>query len=243
MQLQASGGYIETTISSPAGVDVYVGYKTGSSYNLTISLSGASNLTVNSSSSFKTAKISTTNTSATLKIHKNSSNAAYISYVVIIPKVVVKTGNYVLVENAGDIETGRYLIVYNNSLALNTHNGNTDENTYGTYTDISSYYNSKTITANATTNALAYDVVQSRNGYCIKKVSENTFLGITATSGTGSLLRWDTYYTSNNDEWGLGVNSIESKKHTLCKTIVQVPNSVLKRLVLAPQILKLGMRH
>lgn len=214
LQLKASGGYIQTVISSPAGVDVYVGYKTTSTNNLTISLTGAaSSVNVNSTSSYKTAKISTTTTSATLKLHKNSSGAAYISFVVIIPKVDAKSGNYVLVENSKDIETGRYLIVYNNSLALNTHNGNTDANTYGTYTDISSYYNSKTITANATTNALAYDVVQSRNGYCIKKVSENTFLGNT-TNTTGAYLQWNTTYTSSNNEWSLGVNSIVSARNS-----------------------------
>ena len=58
---------------------------------------------------------------------------------------VAAGGDYVLVEDAGDIGPGKYLIVYNNTNALNTHYGNVNANTYATYTNISSYYSNKKI--------------------------------------------------------------------------------------------------
>ncbi len=122
------------------------------------------------------------------------------------------SGDYVLIESAGDIEEGEYLIVYNNTYALNTHYGNKNANTYGTYTDISSYYDKKTIASNSTTDGLAYTVAATTNGYSFYKASEGTYLGTTSTSSTGSQLRWDESFTAEQNEWTLGVNSIVSVK-------------------------------
>ena len=119
-------------------------------------------------------------------------------------------GDYVLVENAGDIGPGQYLIVYNNTNALNTHYGAVNTNTYGTYTDISSFYNNKKIESNATTDALAYIVTATTHGYSIKR---GEFLGNSSNS-TGSYLRWDNTFTANQNEWTLGVNSIVSARNS-----------------------------
>lgn len=211
LQLAKNGGYIETTISSTAGVDVVIGLKKGSKGTLTVSLTDADNQTY-SSTSWGTITISTTNTSATLKILKEGDKPAGVSFIAIFPKQAGGSGDYTLVESAGDIGPGKYLLVYDNTYALTTHNGAVNVNTYGTRTDISSYYSSKKITANATTNALAYEVVTSPHGYCIKKSSENSFLGFTSTAQnpTGATLRWETAFTESADEWTLGVNSIVS---------------------------------
>lgn len=85
LQLKASGGYIQTTINSPAGVDITIGLKKGSSGTLTVSLTGATDKTY-TSTSWGTLSISTTNTSATFKVTKTGSNAAGISYITITPK-------------------------------------------------------------------------------------------------------------------------------------------------------------
>lgn len=122
------------------------------------------------------------------------------------------SGDYELIESAGDIEEGEYLIVYDNTYALNTHNGNINANTYGTYTDISSYYENKTIASNSTTDQLAYTVAATTNGYSFYKESEGTYLGTTSTSSTGAYLRWDNSFTPKQNEWTLGVNSIVSVK-------------------------------
>ena len=122
------------------------------------------------------------------------------------------SGDYELIESAGDIEEGEYLIVYDNTYALNTHNGNINANTYGTYTDISSYYENKTIASNSTTDQLAYTVAATTNGYSFYKASEGTYLGTQSTSSTGPQLRWDDSFTLKQNEWTLGVNSIVSVK-------------------------------
>ena len=118
-------------------------------------------------------------------------------------------GDYVLVEDAGDIGPGKYLIVYNNTYALNTHYGNVNANTYGTYTDISDYYNSKKIASNATTDALAYTVAETTNGYSIKR---DEYLGCSTATNTG--LRWDETFEASTDEWTLGVDEVRSVAQT-----------------------------
>ena len=121
------------------------------------------------------------------------------------------TYDYTLVESAGDIGPGDYLIVYNNTYALNTHNGNINANTYATYTDISDYYDNKTIASNSTTDALAFVVEATTNGYSFYKESEETYLGYNSdNSSTGSKLRWDNSFTANQNEWTLGVGSVVS---------------------------------
>ncbi len=124
-------------------------------------------------------------------------------------------GDYVLVEDDEDIGPGKYLIVYNNAKALNTHYGSVNTNTYATYTDISSYYSNKKIAANATTNALAYTVAETANGYSISHIESGTtyYLGNSSNS-TGSTLRWDNPFTASTDEWTLGVNSIVSARNS-----------------------------
>lgn len=124
---------------------------------------------------------------------------------------------YELIENSNDIGAGSYLIVYNNTNALNTHNDNINANTYATYTNISSYYSSKKIESNATTDALAYTVTKTTNGYSIKhvetinSVATDIYLGYnSANSATGSKLRWDNSFTASQNEWSLGVNSVVS---------------------------------
>lgn len=121
------------------------------------------------------------------------------------------TYRFKLVENAKDIGAGDYLIVYNNANALNTHNGNVDANTYGTYTAISTYYTAgtKSIAYNSTTEALVYRAYSTTNGYTLRKAYSSEFLGYAAAS-TGDYLRWDRNFTTSNDEWTLGVNSIVS---------------------------------
>ena len=121
---------------------------------------------------------------------------------------------YVLVENTNQIGAGDYLIVYDNTYALNTHYGNTNANTYGTYVDVSEYYTSstKTIASNSTTDALAYVVAETTNGYSIKRKSATEYLGCTTATNSG--LRWDTEFTTSVDEWTLGVGAITSVEQT-----------------------------
>lgn len=120
-----------------------------------------------------------------------------------------------LVENAKDIEAGDYLIVYNNTNALNDHYGNIEANTYSTYTNISSYYTAatKTIASNSTTEALVYKVYSTTNGYAIRKAFSSEFLGNSSNS-TGATLRWDRNFTTSQNEWTLGVNSIVSARNS-----------------------------
>jgi uncharacterized repeat protein (TIGR02543 family) len=124
-------------------------------------------------------------------------------------------GDYVLVEDAEDIGPGKYLIVYNNTNALNTHYGNVNANTYATYTNISSYYSNKKIASNATTDALAYTVAETTNGYSIShKESGTTYYLGNSSNSTGAYLRWDNPFTASTDEWTLGVNSIVSARNS-----------------------------
>lgn len=119
--------------------------------------------------------------------------------------------DYVLVESGSQITEGDYLIVYNNTYALNTHSGNVNTNTYGTYSDISSFYSNKQITSNSITDALAFVVQKTTNGYSFYKESEGTYLGYnSSSSSTGAYLRWDKTFTDNQNEWTLDVNSIVS---------------------------------
>lgn len=128
---------------------------------------------------------------------------------------VAAGGDYVLVEDAGDIGPGKYLIVYNNTNALNTHYGNVNANTYATYTNISSYYSNKKIASNATTDALAYTVAETTNGYSIShKESGTTYYLGNSSNSTGAYLRWDNPFTASTDEWTLGVNSIVSARNS-----------------------------
>ena len=84
-QLQKNNGYVEVVISSSAGVDVDVKMvSNGKSGTITAALTGATSQTVTGQTA-AVKSLSTTNTSATLKI-TCSSNAAKIYYIQITPK-------------------------------------------------------------------------------------------------------------------------------------------------------------
>lgn len=122
--------------------------------------------------------------------------------------------NFELVEtDLGDDWSGEYLIVYNNTYAMNTHSANQDANTFATYTDISNYYNStdKSIAANDFTNALIYTAEKKTNGYSLYCNADESYLGITSgTTSTGAKLRWNTSYSASDCDWKLGVGTIQN---------------------------------
>lgn len=86
LQLErAKDSYIEMTINSSNGVNVTIGYKSnGASFK--VELTGASDVTASSSTSFTTTTIQTFTKSATLKINGNDDNVVYISYIQISAK-------------------------------------------------------------------------------------------------------------------------------------------------------------
>ena len=88
LQLQSGNGYIETVLTSTAGVDVKVYMKSnGASGSITATLTytgGSSSQTV-TGTTFTEKTVSTTATSATLRI-TTSSNAGQVGYIVISPK-------------------------------------------------------------------------------------------------------------------------------------------------------------
>lgn len=212
-----SGGYVKSvTIDVASGSNVVQVYASNTAYASAADLYSAAT---------QGNLIGTTTSDATINIPedyayvgiRSSSGALYLASVSITwgdePVDGGSSGDdYVLVENVGDIVPGRYLIVYSNTYALNTHYGNKGTNTYGTYTDISSYYSNKKIASNATTDALAFIVKATTNGYSFQKVGENTYLGCNSTNNDG--LRWDYPYTASTCEWTLGVNSIRSVAQT-----------------------------
>lgn len=121
------------------------------------------------------------------------------------------TTDYVLVEDELADWSGDYLIVYNNEFALDTRNANQNANTYGIYKNISQYYvsASKTIKSNSTTDGLIYHAAKTENGYSLYCISDESYLGITAsTTDTGAKLRWNTTYKSPDCDWTLAVGSI-----------------------------------
>ncbi len=84
LMLQSANGYIETVISSVAGVDVEIYMKSNGNGSITAALTGATSQTV-SGTSFGKKNLSTTNTSATLKV-TTTSKAGQIAYIKITPK-------------------------------------------------------------------------------------------------------------------------------------------------------------
>ena len=204
----------------------------GSELNIVVNNAGTANNTnfilrkeTSTSSSFSFTDedyfeviISNATSSTTITFNAASGKRVFLGDVSIYP--YESEGKYVLVEDDGDIETGDYLIVYNNTNALNKRNsGNWDTNQYGSYTSISSYYTSstKSIASNTTTDGLAYHVKATTNGYYIRKKSSGGFLGYASSStNTGNYLQWNRELTANQNEWTLGVNSIVSVKNTSC---------------------------
>ena len=85
VQLEKANGYLETVITSTEGVDVEVRMcSNGGSGTVTAALTGASNQTV-TGTTMGTKSLSTTSTSATLKI-TCATNAAHVGYIKITPK-------------------------------------------------------------------------------------------------------------------------------------------------------------
>lgn len=85
VQLERANGYLETVITSTEGVDVEVRMcSNGGSGTVTAALTGASNQTV-TGTTMGTKSLSTTSTSATLKI-TCATNAAHVGYIKITPK-------------------------------------------------------------------------------------------------------------------------------------------------------------
>ena len=109
---------------------------------------------------------------------------------------------------------GDYLIVSNNANVLNTHTGNANTNTSGTYVDISQYYNNGVIEYNSTTSAYEITAAATTNGYSLYDNGDEAYLGYNTTSNdnnnTGAKLRWDDEFSSIYNEWTLGVGSIVS---------------------------------
>lgn len=101
LQFKKSGGNITTTISSPAGVDIEIGYKVANNY-FTVSLTGAAANVTGSETSWNTMSISTTSTSATLSITKTSNGAGYVSYITITPKSAASCTTSPTVSAAGN---------------------------------------------------------------------------------------------------------------------------------------------
>ena len=125
-------------------------------------------------------------------------------------------GNFEKVTLSQDDYSGYYLIVYNNTYALDSHYGNANTNTYGTYTDISDYYSlvnntTHTIAYNETTAGLIVVAAKTTNGYSL--YDTDGYLG-DESSSTGAYLRWDSPFKAKQDEWTLGVNSIVNVKNT-----------------------------
>ena len=84
---KGSSAYVSMTIASSNGFQAEITYSCKSS-NVTINLTGASDVTADATGSgtFDAVTITTTNTNATLKINGTSDDAVYIKYVKITPR-------------------------------------------------------------------------------------------------------------------------------------------------------------
>ena len=108
--------------------------------------------------------------------------------------------------------SGDYLIVYDNGIVLDSHDGNLNVNTFGTYEDISEYYDNGEIEYNSITSAFEITAEKTSNGYSLYDNDDEAFLGFNSTgnSNTGAKLRWDAEFATSRNEWTLGVGSIVS---------------------------------
>ena len=152
---------------------------------------------------------STNSSAAAEGVYKVTPAASTATYYAVFG--IISYGNFILVEEAPEAPnnwSGRYLIVYNNTYALKSPYAGKDANTYGTYGDISTYYNStdKYITNNSTTLPYAIKASKTTNGYSLYDESDKAYLGNNTDANTG--LRWDSNFTTSEDEWTLGVGSI-----------------------------------
>ncbi len=108
--------------------------------------------------------------------------------------------------------SGDYLIVYDNGIVLDSHYDKLNVNTYGTYEDISEYYDNGEIEYNSITSAFEITAEKTSNGYSLYDNDDEAFLGFNSTgnSNTGAKLRWDEEFATSRNEWTLGVGSIVS---------------------------------
>lgn len=180
-------------------------------------------LTVTPSSGYQLASINAVDGSSNTVTLSGSGNTRTFtmpeSDVTISATFSVRT-DYVLVESALDDYSGEYLIVYHsafdNFYALSGRYGNKNANTYGTYTDVTEYYDAeaKAIISNATTDAMKM-VIEPGNisgRYTIYFYSDNTYLAMTTgNKSTGAYLRFNESITSGYEyDWDLSWNTTYS---------------------------------
>ena len=84
----SGSGYLTTTILSDYGVDITIRWKSKTSGKVEASLTGASTIYSDAAKTWQNKQISTTSTSATLRIGSKSdaTDASGVSYVIITPK-------------------------------------------------------------------------------------------------------------------------------------------------------------
>ncbi len=119
------------------------------------------------------------------------------------------TKRYVLVTSAPKDWSGQYIIGYSSSsikIAMNTHYGNQNTNTYGTVVDLSEYYDESSYSYPETdVSSYQYTFAKSAHGYSICYDKEGNYLGVsTGTNQTyGDYLRWNKAYSDSVCEWTL----------------------------------------
>lgn len=177
-------------------------------------------LTITPSSGYVLSSISANNGAVTLNGSGNTRTFTMPESDVTISATFSVRTDYVLVESALDEYSGEYLIVYHSTVdnfyALSGRNGNKNANTYGTYTDVTEYYDAeaKAIISNATTDAMKM-VIEPGNisgRYTIYFYSDNTYLAMTTgNKSTGAYLRFNESITSGYEyDWDLSWNTTYS---------------------------------
>ena len=177
-------------------------------------------LTITPSSGYVLSSISANNGAVTLNGSGNTRTFTMPESDVTISATFSVRTDYVLVESALDDYSGEYLIVYHSTVdnfyALSGRYGNKNANTYGTYIDVTEYYDAeaKAIISNATTDAMKM-VIEPGNisgRYTIYFYSDNTYLAMTTgNKNTGAYLRFNESITSGYEyDWDLSWNTTYS---------------------------------
>lgn len=212
--LTGNGKASYTVTCSPASNGSVLADKTsnvmsGETVTLTISPSSGYQLSSISAVDGSSNPVSLSGTGNTRTFTMPASNVTVTS------AFVVRT-DYVLVESALDDYSGEYLIVYHstfdNFYALSGRQGNQNTDTYGTTTDVTTYYDAdaKAIASNATTDAMKMIIEpgQTANTYTIYFENDNSYLGMTpGNTATGNKLRFVTSanLASNSYEWTISL--------------------------------------
>lgn len=212
--LTGNGKASYTVTCSPASNGSVLADKTsnvmsGETVTLTISPSSGYQLSSISAVDGSSNPVSLSGTGNTRTFTMPASNVTVTS------AFVVRT-DYVLVESALDDYSGEYLIVYHstfdNFYALSGRQGNQNTDTYGTITDVTTYYDAdaKAIASNATTDAMKMIIEpgQTANTYTIYFENDNSYLGMTpGNTATGNKLRFVTSanLASNSYEWTISL--------------------------------------